>query len=45
MTELPTGQELRDRARKLGVDTQGESIFASSVGRHEYAPDYEDNGV
>ena len=36
-----TGDKLRDRAKELGVDVQGERIVQSSSGRREFADDHE----
>jgi hypothetical protein len=35
------GEQLEQRCRELGVDTQGDMIFQSSSGRHSRASDYE----
>ena len=41
MKKLLIGKELIERANKLGVDTQGDRIYASSSGRQSVADDYE----
>jgi hypothetical protein len=41
MKKLLEGEALIERAKQLGIDTQGELIFASASGRRTQASDYE----
>lgn len=41
MKKMPEGEALEQRCRELGVDIEGDLIFASSSGRHSRASDYE----
>lgn len=41
MKKILEGDALEQRARKLGIDIQGDLITQSSSGRHKRASDYE----
>ncbi|MBN1618041.1 hypothetical protein JW887_01705 [Candidatus Dojkabacteria bacterium] len=41
MKKLLEGEKLEEYARRLGVDTQGDAITCSSMGRHKRADDSE----
>lgn len=41
MNEQLSREKLIEKAKRLGIDTKGDPIYASSAGRHEFADEYE----